>query len=108
MQEGTVIGSGYTKEKLSGMDKETIIRLLPAQQDPLENIDTNLQPVLEQLAEQKDTVLAGQRKGTWQKGRFRLLRLMGRLYFSMNLKTWQIKGSLVSPSMKATSHSHAA
>ena len=45
--------SKYTKEKLSGMDKETIIQLFLAQQEQLENIDKNLQLVLEQLADQK-------------------------------------------------------
>lgn len=41
----------YTEEKLSGMEKETIIQLFLAQQEQLENIDKNLQ--LEQLADQK-------------------------------------------------------
>ena len=45
--------SRYTEEKLSSMEKETIIQLFLAQQEQLENIDKNLQLVLEQLADQK-------------------------------------------------------
>lgn len=37
----------YTEEKLSSMEKETIIQLFLAQQEQLENIDKNLQFVLE-------------------------------------------------------------
>lgn len=47
------MGFRYTQEKLSGMEKETIIQLFLAQQEQLENIDKNLQLVLEQLADQK-------------------------------------------------------
>lgn len=45
--------SRYTEEKLSSMEKETIIQLFLAQQEQLENIDKNLQFVLEQPADQK-------------------------------------------------------
>lgn len=45
--------SSYTEEKLSSMEKETIIQLFLAQQEQLENINKNLQFVLGQLADQK-------------------------------------------------------
>ena len=41
--------SSYTEEKLSSMEKETIIQLFLAQQEQLENINKNLQFVLGQL-----------------------------------------------------------
>ena len=47
------MGSRYTEEMLSGMEKGTIIQLFLAQQEQLENIDKKLQLVLEHLADQK-------------------------------------------------------
>ena len=47
------MGSRYTEEMLSGMEKGTIIQLFLAQQEQLENIDIKLQLVLEHLADQK-------------------------------------------------------
>ena len=43
----------YTKEKLNGLDKETVIKLFLSQQEQLENIDRTLQVVLEQVADLK-------------------------------------------------------
>ena len=43
----------YTEEKLNSLDKETLTQLFLSQQEQLENIDHNLQPVLEQMSDLK-------------------------------------------------------
>ncbi len=76
----------YTEEQLNSLDRETLTKLFLSQQEQLENIDHNLQLVLEQMADLKDTALAGLLRNTRPKTSSPLWKWMGRLYSLTNLK----------------------